>query len=156
MFGRVFLWTLKRLIACLFVLWSITVFMLILRRFLYKWYKLQTLVVKLKLRTIFSTGLNTRFFFSVWVTSVTVIGWRNLSLECKPSMLQIIFHTVLCAAISLEWLVRIVASYCRSLNEQSHTIWREDSLRGKICLIRQEIMWWWPCTFPVCWNEQNC
>ena len=27
----VFLWTLKRLISCLFVLWSITVFMLILR-----------------------------------------------------------------------------------------------------------------------------
>ena len=63
MFRRAFLRTLKRLISCLFVLWSITVFILILRRwdifsspksvFVYQCYKLQTCVVKLKLRTIF-------------------------------------------------------------------------------------------------------
>ena len=39
-------------------------------------------------------------FISVGVTSVTVFGLQNLYLEYKSSMLQIIFHAVLCAAIS--------------------------------------------------------
>ena len=53
----------KRLKSCLFVLWSITVLILTLRRrgifsspksvFVHQWYKLQTYVVKLKLTAIF-------------------------------------------------------------------------------------------------------
>ena len=46
-------------------------------------------------------------------------------------MLQIIFHTILCAAFSLEWIIRIVVSDCCLLNEKSHKICREDSLSGK-------------------------
>ena len=46
-------------------------------------------------------------------------------------MFQIIFQTILCAAISLEWIIRIVVSNCSLLNEKSHKICREDSLSGK-------------------------
>ena len=55
--------TMKCLISCLFVLWSIIVLILTLRRrdifssprsvFVHQWYKLQTNVVKLKLTAIF-------------------------------------------------------------------------------------------------------
>ena len=55
--------TLQRLISCLFVLWSINVLILTLRRwdiflspksvFVHQWYKLQTCFVKLKLTAIF-------------------------------------------------------------------------------------------------------
>ena len=55
--------TMRRLISCLFVLWSISVLILTLRRwdiflspksvFVHQWYKLQTCVVKLKLTAIF-------------------------------------------------------------------------------------------------------
>ena len=55
--------TMKRLISCLFILWSITVLILTLRRrdifsspksvFVHQWYKLQTYIVKLKLTAIF-------------------------------------------------------------------------------------------------------
>ena len=59
--------TMKRLISCLFVLWSITVLILTLRRrdifsspksvFVHQWYKLQTYVVKLKLTAVFFVSL---------------------------------------------------------------------------------------------------
>ena len=68
--------TMQRLISCLFVLWSISVLILTLRRldtflslksvFVHQWYKLQTCVVKLKLTAIFFVS-----FWSVLVSDVS-------------------------------------------------------------------------------------
>ena len=133
MFRTAFLRTLRRLVSCSFVVWSITVFMLLLMRWnifsspksvlLYYLYKFQNCVEKLQSRTIFLclfwyvlrkwcfynyyyfscfTYRQELMFFviSVRVTSV-FFGERNLSLECKPRMLQIIFsHSLICCYLA--------------------------------------------------------
>ena len=119
MFRRAFLRTLKRLISCSFFLQSIMVFMLILGRsnissspksvLLYCLYKFQNCV---------SFGMFSESNVSITTTircftfrqefmvfyqrqgHICFFRWTNLSLECKPWILQIIFHTVLYAAIS--------------------------------------------------------
>ena len=159
MFRTAFLRTLRRLVSCSFVVWSITVFMLLLMRWnifsspksvlLYYLYKFQNCVEKLQSRTIFLclfwyvlrkwcfynyyyfscfTYRQELMFFviSVRVTSV-FFGERNLSLECKPRMLQIIFHTVLCAAISHRTQV-----WCQLPRSRKHN-------QGRISL---HIFWW--------------
>ena len=75
--------TMKRLITCLFVLWSITVLILTLRgldifsspksAFVHQWYKLQTYVVKLKLRAIF-LSLFGMFSEVMFLLITTVLG----------------------------------------------------------------------------------
>ena len=158
MFRTAFLGTLERLISCSFVVWSITVFMLILRRWnvflspksvlLYYLYKFQSCIEKLQSRTIFLClcwyVLRKWCFYNYYYFRrftfrqelmvfyqreghIWFFRWTNLSLECKPWMLQIIFHTVLYAAISHRTQV-----WCQLPRLRKHN-------QGRISL---HIFWW--------------
>ena len=96
--------TMQHLISCLFVLWSISVLILTLRRwdiflspksvFVHQWYKLQTCFVKLKLTAIFFS------FWSVLLSDVST-NYHCFMRFIYPQDLKVFFISVMVTSVTV-------------------------------------------------------